>query len=164
MRHGSTHCHLLRLAEGLIFASAEPVSREEITRRLSREIDIDRLITQVKARHAEKGNGLIAAAGGWYSAQNDVLVASGPLQYFRNLAARLTGRKWAVLEAMPAKIPPRVSGRYGSFLDDGSDDPWLIGGDLMRGRGGVTSFRAFFAGQTRPKTARQLFVRRPVKR
>ena len=62
---GSIPDTVIRLAEALIFASAEPVMREALARRLGPEIDIDQLITQVTVRHAGKGFELVAAAGGW---------------------------------------------------------------------------------------------------
>lgn len=56
---------VLRLAEALIFASAEPISRAALARQLGPEIDIGDVITQVTRRHAGKGFELVAAAGGW---------------------------------------------------------------------------------------------------
>lgn len=58
--------HALRLAEALIFASAEPVSAEALARQLGPEIDIGQLMTQLSVRHAGRGFELIAVAGGWH--------------------------------------------------------------------------------------------------
>lgn len=58
--------HVLRLAEALIFASAEPVSGEALARQLGPEIDIGHLITQLTIRHAGKGFELVSVAGGWH--------------------------------------------------------------------------------------------------
>jgi segregation and condensation protein B len=62
---GSIADPVLRVAEALIFASAEPVTREALARRLGPGIDIDQLIAQLTVRHAGKGFELVAAAGGW---------------------------------------------------------------------------------------------------
>ena len=56
---------LLRLAEALIFASAEPLSGAALARQLGPEIDVGRLIDALTDRHAGKGFGLEAVGGGW---------------------------------------------------------------------------------------------------
>ena len=58
--------HLLRLAEALIFASAEPVTPATLASRLGPEVDVHRLADVLIDRHAGKGFELVAAAGGWH--------------------------------------------------------------------------------------------------
>src|ERR1700712_907019 len=58
--------HLLRLAEALIFASAEPVTSATLADCLGPEIDVQRLADVLIERHAGKGFVLVAAGGGWH--------------------------------------------------------------------------------------------------
>jgi segregation and condensation protein B len=58
--------HLLRLAEALIFASAEPVTPATLADRLGPEIDVHRLADVLIDRHAGKGFELVASSGGWH--------------------------------------------------------------------------------------------------
>ena len=58
--------HLLRLAEALIFASAEPVTPATLASCLGPKIDVHRLADVLIDRHAGKGFELVAASGGWH--------------------------------------------------------------------------------------------------
>lgn len=54
-----------RLAEALVFASAEPVPTTVIARMLPGDADPDAVLKQVQARYAGRGIELVEVAGGW---------------------------------------------------------------------------------------------------
>jgi segregation and condensation protein B len=54
----------LRLAEALVFASAEPVTPRGLARVLPEDIDADAVIAALRARYAGRGVELVDAAGG----------------------------------------------------------------------------------------------------
>jgi segregation and condensation protein B len=54
----------LRLAEALVFASAEPVTPRGLGRVLPDDIDADAVLTELRARYAGRGVELVDAAGG----------------------------------------------------------------------------------------------------
>jgi segregation and condensation protein B len=54
----------LRLAEALVFASAEPVTPRGLARVLPDDIDADAVLTALRARYAGRGVELVDAAGG----------------------------------------------------------------------------------------------------
>ncbi|MGF1545555.1 MAG: SMC-Scp complex subunit ScpB [Parvularculaceae bacterium] len=56
----------LRVAEALIFASAEPVSRDDIARRLPRGADVGDILEALAAHYENRGV-VLSAAGGRYS-------------------------------------------------------------------------------------------------
>lgn len=56
---------VLRLAEALFFATAEPLSGAALARRLGPEIDVARLIEALTARHSGHGFELVGVADGW---------------------------------------------------------------------------------------------------
>jgi segregation and condensation protein B len=55
----------LRLAEALIFASAEPVSARSLTRLLPDDIDADAVLALLRARYAGRGVELVEAGNGF---------------------------------------------------------------------------------------------------
>ena len=55
----------LRLVEALLFASPEPLSEEELARRLGEDIDIAGLLRELSGTYAERGINLVRLAGGW---------------------------------------------------------------------------------------------------
>ena len=55
----------LRLLEALLFAAPEPLSEEELTRRLGEETDVAGLLHELDATYAERGVNLVRLAGGW---------------------------------------------------------------------------------------------------
>jgi segregation and condensation protein B len=55
----------LRLLEALLFASPEPLSDEEVARRLGDEIDVAALLRELGEAYAERGVNLVRLAGGW---------------------------------------------------------------------------------------------------
>ena len=56
---------LLRLLEALLFAAPEPLSEEELTRRLGEEADIAGLLGELSEHYAGRGVNLVRLAGGW---------------------------------------------------------------------------------------------------
>jgi segregation and condensation protein B len=54
----------LRLAEALIFSSAEPVTPRTLGRVLTEDVDVDAVLTALRARYAGRGVELVEAAGG----------------------------------------------------------------------------------------------------
>ncbi len=54
-----------RLAEALVFASAEPVPASAIARVLPETVDADAVLAALRARYAGRGVELVEAAGGW---------------------------------------------------------------------------------------------------
>jgi len=57
--------HSLRMVEALVFASAEPVSAEEIASRLPEGTDVAGLLRELQALYAERGVQLVQVAGKW---------------------------------------------------------------------------------------------------
>ncbi|HKS88347.1 MAG TPA: SMC-Scp complex subunit ScpB [Stellaceae bacterium] len=55
----------LRFLEALLFASPEPLSDDELARRLDEEADVPALLGELAAAYAERGVNLVRAAGGW---------------------------------------------------------------------------------------------------
>ena len=55
----------LRLAEALIFASAEPVTARALSRILPDEADADAILATLQDRYAGRGVELVEAGGGW---------------------------------------------------------------------------------------------------
>lgn len=55
----------LRLAEALIFASAQPLPSSVLLRSLSAEADLDAVMAALQSVYAHRGVELIQAAGGW---------------------------------------------------------------------------------------------------
>jgi segregation and condensation protein B len=55
----------LRLAEALIFASAQPLPSSVLLRSLSAEADLDAIMAALQSVYAHRGVELIQAAGGW---------------------------------------------------------------------------------------------------
>ncbi len=56
----------LRLAEALIFASAEPVPARSLTALLPEDQQADTVLHALQARYAGRGVELVEAAGGWH--------------------------------------------------------------------------------------------------
>jgi segregation and condensation protein B len=55
----------LRLLEALLFAAPEPLSEEELTRRLGEESDVAALLRELGESYAGRGVNLVRLAGGW---------------------------------------------------------------------------------------------------
>jgi segregation and condensation protein B len=55
----------LRLLEALLFAAPEPLSEEELTRRLGEETDVAGLLGELSEHYAGRGVNLVRLAGGW---------------------------------------------------------------------------------------------------
>ena len=55
----------LRLAEALIFASAEPVGPAALARALPDDVDVEPVLQALQARYAGRGVELAEVAGGW---------------------------------------------------------------------------------------------------
>ncbi len=55
----------VRLAEALLFASAEPVPASQVTRLLPPSLEVDAVLAAVQARHAGGGIELVEVAGAW---------------------------------------------------------------------------------------------------
>ena len=55
---------VLRLAEALVFASAEPVTRRGLDRVLPDDVDVDAVVAALRERYAGRGVELIDVAGG----------------------------------------------------------------------------------------------------
>ncbi len=55
----------LRLAEALIFASAEPVSARTLSRIVPDDVDADAVLTVLREQYAGRGVVLVEAGGGW---------------------------------------------------------------------------------------------------
>ena len=61
----SEHMEQLRLVEALLFAAPEPLSEEELTRRLGEETDVSGLLGELSEHYAGRGVNLVRLAGGW---------------------------------------------------------------------------------------------------
>jgi len=61
----SERAQQLRLVEALLFAAPEPLSGEELTRRLGEETDVAGLLCELRESYAERGVNLVRLAGGW---------------------------------------------------------------------------------------------------
>ena len=55
----------VRLAEAMIFASAEPVSAAALARALPDELDVEPVVAALQAHYAGRGVELVEAGGGW---------------------------------------------------------------------------------------------------
>lgn len=55
----------LRLAEALLFASAEPVSPRALGQVLPDDADLDAVLAELRAQYAGRGVELVEVAGGW---------------------------------------------------------------------------------------------------
>ena len=55
----------IRLAEALVFASAEPVAARALAQLLPEEADADAVLAALRARYAGRGVELVEAGGGW---------------------------------------------------------------------------------------------------
>lgn len=55
----------LRLAEAILFASAEPVTERELTERLPEGADVPALLSALTAYYQDRGIGIVRIAGGW---------------------------------------------------------------------------------------------------
>lgn len=55
----------VRLAEALIFASAEPVGTAALARMLPESVDVEPVLSALQARYAGRGVELVEAGGGW---------------------------------------------------------------------------------------------------
>ncbi len=55
----------VRLAEAMIFASAEPVGNAPLARALPEAVDADAVLAALAARYAGRGVELVEAGGGW---------------------------------------------------------------------------------------------------
>jgi segregation and condensation protein B len=61
----SERAQQLRLVEALLFAAPEPLSEDELTRRLGEETDVAGLLRDLDESYAERGVNLVRLAGGW---------------------------------------------------------------------------------------------------
>jgi segregation and condensation protein B len=59
------HAEATRIAEALLFASAEPLSTEELRSRLPEGADIDAVLHDLVAFYAQRGVNLVKVAGRW---------------------------------------------------------------------------------------------------
>src|ERR671913_1714304 len=59
------HGVALRIAEALLFASAEPMGADELARRLPRGADVDAVLADLRAHYAQRGVNLVRVAGRW---------------------------------------------------------------------------------------------------
>src|SRR5918995_4170343 len=59
------HGVALRIAEALLFASAEPMGADELARRLPRSADVDAVLAELRAHYAQRGVNLVRVAGRW---------------------------------------------------------------------------------------------------
>lgn len=55
----------LRAVEALLFASAEPVSEEELSKRLPAEVSLSECLEELQRTYAERGINLVRVARGW---------------------------------------------------------------------------------------------------
>ena len=64
-RSGPDHGEALRIAEALLFASAEPFSAEELAGRLPEGVDVTAILAELSDRYAGRGVNLVRVAGRW---------------------------------------------------------------------------------------------------
>jgi len=57
--------HLLRLLEAVLFASAEPLSEQDLTEYLTEEADVPALLSALVDEYAGRGVNLVQAGNGW---------------------------------------------------------------------------------------------------
>ncbi|WP_425299919.1 SMC-Scp complex subunit ScpB [Roseibium sediminis] len=55
----------VRMAEALLFASADPLSRDELEARLPRGTDVDAVISELRRTYSTRGVNLVPVAGKW---------------------------------------------------------------------------------------------------
>ncbi len=61
----SDHFQRLRLVEALLFASAEPLGRDDLARHLPEDCDLDRLLEELAALYANRGVNLVQVGKRW---------------------------------------------------------------------------------------------------
>ncbi|MFI4948447.1 MAG: SMC-Scp complex subunit ScpB [Alphaproteobacteria bacterium] len=61
----SGHRHHLRVLEALLFASPDPLSEDDLARRLGDSADVPALLRELGQHYAERGVTLVRLAGGW---------------------------------------------------------------------------------------------------
>ncbi len=59
------HTEALRIAEALLFASASPISRDELRLRLPEGADVEAILRDLAAHYAARGVNLVQVAGRW---------------------------------------------------------------------------------------------------
>jgi segregation and condensation protein B len=64
-KHVPDHGEAMRVAEALLFASAEPLSAEDLTGRLPEGADVERILQDLAAFYAGRGVNLVRVAGRW---------------------------------------------------------------------------------------------------
>jgi len=64
-REDSRDRHLLRLLEAVLFASAEPLSEQELTEYLTDDADVPGLLAALVGEYAARGVNLVQAGNGW---------------------------------------------------------------------------------------------------
>ncbi|EFO29762.1 segregation and condensation protein B [Roseibium sp. TrichSKD4] len=55
----------VRMAEALLFASADPLSQEELSKRLPRGTDVEAVIVELRKTYSTRGVNLVNVAGKW---------------------------------------------------------------------------------------------------
>jgi segregation and condensation protein B len=55
----------VRMAEALLFASAEPLRKEQISERLPDGADVEQVLADLASHYAQRGVNLVPVAGGW---------------------------------------------------------------------------------------------------
>jgi segregation and condensation protein B len=61
----SGHLHQLRLLEALLFAAPEPLTEDDLTKRLGDGAAVAALLRELSLSYAERGVNLVRLAGGW---------------------------------------------------------------------------------------------------
>ena len=61
----SEHAQQLRLVEALLFAAAEPLGEDALSRHLDEAVDISGLLHELAETYAGRGVNLVRLAGGW---------------------------------------------------------------------------------------------------
>lgn len=61
----SPHAEALRVAEAVLFASAEPLSAAELAARLPEGAEVERVLAELSAAYAGRGVNLVRVAGRW---------------------------------------------------------------------------------------------------
>jgi segregation and condensation protein B len=64
-KHVPDHGEAMRVAEALLFASAEPLGVEDLTGRLPEGADVERILQDLAAFYAGRGVNLVRVAGRW---------------------------------------------------------------------------------------------------
>ena len=125
----------IRLAEALIFASAEPVGAAALARALPDDTDVEPVLQALQERYAGRGVELVAVAGGWqFRTAPDLAPALTRVVQQKRRLPRAAMETLAVIAYHQPVTRTEIETVRGATLGQGSIDALLDAG-LIEPRG-----------------------------